>query len=72
MDETDVCSTWSLKFKRVVHLSYILSPFVNRLQSVDFLVDRKFSLIFGTIDVDLERDVLMLFLKISTQPDSRC
>jgi hypothetical protein len=43
-----------------------------RLHVVDFLVDGRFSVIFGTVDVDLECDVLMLFLKISAKPDSRC
>ncbi len=72
VNETDMCSMWSSKFKRVVHLSYILPPFMGRLETVDFLVDGKFSVIFGIIDIDLERDVPMLFLKISAQPDGRC
>jgi hypothetical protein len=41
-----------------------------RLHVVDFLVNGKFSVIFGTVDVDLERNVFMLFLKIAAQPDS--
>lgn len=39
---------------------------MSRLQVVDFLVDGKLSVIFGVVDVDFKRDILMLVLKVPT------
>lgn len=70
--ETDVRSMRSLQLEGVVHVPHVFPAFMARLQLVDFLVDGKFAVKFGVLDIDLEDDEVMFLLVISAEPDGRC